>query len=65
MQAAKLVVSRAQGEYEALEQEGEEGRKRELEGDDEGRAGKKAKTDDDEEGMEMEMDEDEEDGESG
>lgn len=71
VQAAKLVVSRAQGEYEALEKEkekeqeggeGSSGQKRDLDnGDEEGRAGKKAKTetqDDDGGEMEIEMDED-------
>lgn len=70
VQAAKLVVSRAQGEYEALEKEKEDaeaktGQKRDADGDvdgDEagGRAGKKAKTEDEEEVMEIEMDEDDE-----
>jgi hypothetical protein len=74
VQAAKLVVSRAQGEYEALEKEKEDadarvasGQKRDLEGGEgEGgeRAGKKAKTSGGEEDEEeMEMDEDD-DGES-
>lgn len=77
VQAAKLVVSRAQGEYEALEKEKEDeearGAKRDAEEDaDDGaeasaRAGKKARTagqpEEEEETMEIEMDEDE-DGES-
>lgn len=55
IEAARLVVSSAQGEYEALEQE----RKREL-GDDaeEGRATKRVKQDDDDMEIEMEDDED-------
>ena len=68
MKAAKLVVSRAQGEYEALEKEREAQEaglgKRGLEEGDAGPEPKKVKTDEDEEDdMEMEM-EDDEDGES-
>ena len=59
IEAAKMVVSRAQGEYEALEKE----RKRELEEGGEERVAKRAKADaDDEDEMEIEM-EDDEDGE--
>jgi len=65
IQAAKLVVSRAQGEYEALEKEKEDadarvaqGQKRDLDGEGEERSGKKAKTGGDEDEEEMEMDED-------
>jgi hypothetical protein len=65
VQAAKLVVSRAQGEYEALEKEKEDadarvaaGQKRDLDGEGgEERAGKKSKANDEDE-EEMEMDED-------
>lgn len=63
-----MVVSRAQGEYEALEKEREEQEagvgKRGLEDGEAQPAAKKVKTDDDdEEEMEIEM-EDDEDGES-
>jgi hypothetical protein len=60
-----LVVSRAQGEYEALEKEKEDadarvaqGQKRDLDGEGDERSGKKAKTNGDEDEEEMEMDED-------
>jgi hypothetical protein len=62
VEAARMVVSRAQGEYEALEKE----RKREYDGgdgdeNDEERAAKRAKNGDDEveeEEMEIEMEDD-------
>jgi hypothetical protein len=78
VQAAKLVVSRAQDEFEQLEKEREEeeaikanGGKRPAELDEEGREAKRQKADgegagaEDDDEMEIEMDmEDDEDGES-
>ncbi|WVQ78143.1 hypothetical protein IAT38_000224 [Cryptococcus sp. DSM 104549] len=64
VEAAKLVVSRAQGEYEALEKERQDeeagvlGEKRELEDGEEAGRGKRAKADDEE--MDIEMDEEDE-----
>lgn len=66
MRAAKLVVSRAQGEYEALEKERENIGKRGADGEGEEREGgskrQKVEEGDDDE-MEIEMDEEDDDGE--
>lgn len=66
MAAAKLVVSRAQGEYEQLEKEREDQEaglgKRGLEDGQGGPTSKRARRDEDEDEMEIEM-EDDEDGE--
>lgn len=64
VEAARLVVSRAQGEYEQLEKERDAaGGKRELDdGEEAGPATKRVKQEDDEDEMEIEM-EDDDDGE--
>lgn len=67
MAAAKLVVSRAQGEYEQLEKEREDQEaglgKRTLDDAEGGRDSKRARREEDDDEMEIEM-EDDEDGQS-
>jgi RNA recognition motif-containing protein len=63
IQAAKLVVSRAQGEYEQLEKEREDQEnglgKRTLDEGEQGRESKRPRQDADEDEMEIEMEDDE------